>query len=163
MSLALRRSNPQIRPKRDQSTPENPPSAEEGSVKLETHLINMNVSATDKDGRAIPDLKREDFSVYEDGVKQQISFFSPERSPFNLVLLIDLSGSMRDEIELIKQTAIHFLDAISAQDNVAVITFTTDVTVVSHLTKDRDDLRERHRVTLAPSAGLPYDALGYVG
>jgi VWFA-related protein len=164
MSLALRRSNPQlIRPRRDQSTPENSPSAEEGSVKLETHLINMNVSATDKEGRAVPDLKREDFSVYEDGVKQQISFFSPERSPFNLVLLIDLSGSMKDEIELIKQTAIHFLDVISAQDNVAVITFTTDVTVVSHLTKDRDDLRESIEWMLAPAGGTAfYDALGYV-
>jgi len=163
MSRALRRSNPQlIRPQRDQHASVNSPDLEEGSLKLETHLINLNVSATDNTGKAIPDLKQGDFNVYEDGVKQQISFFSPERSPFNLVLLIDLSGSMKNEIELIKETAIHFLDVIGAQDSIAVVTFTTDVTVISHLTKDRDDLRESIDWMLAPAGGTAfYDALGY--
>jgi len=163
MSRALRRSNPQlIRPQSDQPPSVNLPGAEEGSLKLETHLVNLNVSATDNAGKAIPDLKREDFSVYEDGVKQQISFFSPERSPFNLVLLIDLSGSMKDELELIKETALHFLNVISAQDSVAVVTFTTDVTVVSQLTKDREDLRDSIEFMLAPAGGTAfYDALGY--
>jgi VWFA-related protein len=164
MGRALRRSNPQlIRPRRDQPSTVNSSDIEEGALKLETHLVNLNCSATDNAGKAIPDLKQGDFSVYEDGVKQQISFFSPERSPFNLVLLIDLSGSMKDEIELIKETAIHFLDAISAQDNVAVVTFATDVTVVSHLTKDREDLRESIDYMLSPAGGTAfYDALGYV-
>ena len=163
MSRALRRSNPQLtRPQRDQPAAVNSSDPEEGSLKLETHLINLNVSATDNTGKAIPDLKQGDFSVYEDGVKQQISFFSPERSPFNLVLLIDLSGSMKDEIELIKETAIHFLDVIGTQDSVAVVTFSTDVTVISHLTKDRDDLRESIDWMLAPAGGTAfYDALGY--
>lgn len=163
MSRALRRSNPQlIRPRLDQPSTANAPDLEEGSLKLETHLINLNVSATDRDSRAIPGLTKDDFSVYEDGVKQQVSFFAPEKAQFNLVLLIDLSGSMKDEVELIKETAIHFLDVISAQDNVAVVTFTTDVTVVSHLTKDRDDLRESIDWMLAPAGGTAfYDALGY--
>jgi VWFA-related protein len=70
---------------------------------------------------------------------------------------------MRDEIELIKSTAIHFLDVIGPRDNVAVITFTTDVTVVSQLTKDRADLRESIDYMLAPNGGTAfYDALGYV-
>jgi len=163
MARALRRSNPQlIRPQRDQSATLNSADTEEGALKLETHLINLNVGATDKEGRAVPGLKQDDFSIYEDGVLQRISFFSPERAPFNLVLLIDLSGSMKDEIELIKETALHFLEVISAQDSVAVITFTTDVTVVSHLTKDRDDLRESIEYMLAPAGGTAfYDALGY--
>ncbi|MFY9574161.1 MAG: VWA domain-containing protein, partial [Blastocatellia bacterium] len=63
----------------------------------------------------------------------------------------------------IRETAIHFLDVIRTQDNVAVITFTTDVTVVSHLTKDRDDLRESITYMLTPPAGTAfYDAVGYV-
>jgi VWFA-related protein len=164
MSRALRRSNPQlIRPSRDQLPTPQPPNTEEDALKLETHLVNLNVSATDRAGRAVAGLKQEDFSVYEDGVKQQVSFFSPERSGFNLILLLDLSGSMKDEIELLKETAIHFLDVISSQDNVAVVTFTTDVTVVSHLTKDRDDLRESIDWMLAPEGGTSfYDALGFV-
>ena len=163
MSRALRRSNPKLlRPFRDQPAAANTAGGEEGELKLATHLVNLNVSATDKDGKAVAGLKQEDFSVFEDNVLQQITFFSPETSPFNLVLLLDLSGSMKDEIELIKETAIHFIDIIAAQDNVAVVTFTTDVTVVSHLTKDRDDLRESIDWMLVPSGGTAfYDALGY--
>lgn len=163
MGQALRRSNPQlIRPQHEQTASLNSIDREEGALKLETYLVNLNVSAMDRTGKAIPGLKQEDFSVYEDGVPQRISFFSPEQAPFNLVLLLDLSGSMRYEIELIKETAIHFLDVIRPQDSVAVVTFTTDVTVVSQLTKDRDDLRESIEYMLAPAGGTAfYDAVGY--
>lgn len=164
MSRALRRSNPQlIRPRRDDSAKSAGSESDDESVKLETHLVNLNVSATDRDGKAIRGLKKEDFSVYEDGVLQQISFFSPEESPFNLVLLIDLSGSMKDEIELIKATAIHFLDITGANDTVAVVTFSNDVTVVSQLSKDRDDLKESVDWMLPPAGATSfYDALGFV-
>jgi len=164
MGRALRQSSPQlIRPQRNQTAPATPSDVDEGALKLETHLINLNVSATDHAGRAVGGLKADDFTVLEDGVPQRISFFSPEQSPFNLVLLLDLSGSLRDEIELIKDTALHFLNVISPQDSVAVVTFTTDVTVVSQLTKDRDDLRDSIDFMIAPLGGTAfYDALGYV-
>ena len=163
MGQALRRAYPHlVRPPRDQSGSAGPEDRQEGALKLEAHLVNLNVSATDGGGKAIPGLKQNDFSVYEDGVPQRISFFSPEQSPFNLVLLIDLSGSMKDEIELIKETAIHFLNVIGSQDSVAVVTFTTDITVVSHLTKDREELRDSIDYMLAPAGGTAfYDALGY--
>src|SRR5262249_41644074 len=161
MAQALRRSTPElIRPQLNQTSPSPMTTADEGALKLETHLINLNVSATDRVGRAISGLKREDFSVYEDGVPQQLSFFAPEQSPFNLVLLIDTSGSMKDEIDLIKNTALHFLDVIFPQDSVAVITFSTDVVVVSQLTKDRDDLRDSIDLMTTPVGGTAfYDAL----
>ena len=163
MGQALRGSNPQlIRPQRDQPAAVSSTAREEGSLKLETHLVNLNVGVTDRVGKAIPGLKQEDFSVHEDGVPQRISFFSAEQSPFNLVLLLDLSGSMREEIDLIKETANHFLNVISPQDSVAVVTFSTDVTVVSRLTRDRDDLRESIDLMLAPTGGTAfYDALAY--
>lgn len=165
MGLALRRSAPELirRSSRvEQPGDPKPTDREEGALKLETYLVNLNVSATDRAGRAIPDLKKEDFSVYEDGVLQRTSFFSPQRSPFNLVLLIDLSGSMRDEIDNIKGTAMHFLDIISSTDSVAMVTFSTDVVVVSQLTRDRDDLRDSIDYMLPPVGGTAfYDALGY--
>jgi VWFA-related protein len=165
MADALRRSAPQlIRPsaRLDQTPAIKSEGNEEGALKLETHLVNLNVTATDRAGRAIPGLTRDDFSVCEDGVRQQISFFSTQQSPFNLVLLIDLSGSMKDEIDLIRETAIHFLEVISSVDSVAVVTFTTDVVVVSRLTRDREDLRDSINYMLAPAGGTAfYDALGY--
>jgi VWFA-related protein len=163
MGQALRGSNPQlVRPQHDQPAAVDSTAREEGSLRLETHLVNLNVGVTDRVGKAIPGLKQEDFKVDEDGVPQQISFFSPEQSPFNLVLLLDLSGSMREEIDLIKETANHFLDIVSPQDSIAVVTFSTDVTVVSRLTRDRDDLRESIELMLPPTGGTAfYDALAY--
>jgi VWFA-related protein len=166
MSEALRRSAPQLI-RRDARVDQTPPPAAspgagEGALKLETYLVNLNVNATDRSGKAVPGLKLEDFSVFEDGAVQQVSFFSPERSPFNLVLLIDLSGSVRDKIDLIRDTALHFLEVISPQDSVAIVTFTTDVTVISQLTKDRGDLRDSVDFMLPPAGGTSfYDALGY--
>jgi VWFA-related protein len=165
LGAALRQSAPHlIRPSSrvDQPDRVNPTDQEEAAVKLETYLVNLNVSATDRAGRAIPDLTKDDFIVYEDGVPQAISFFSPQQSPFNLVLLIDLSGSMSDEVDLIRETALHFLEVISSLDSVAVVTFTTDVVVVSRLTRDRDDLRDSIDFMLSPAGGTAfYDALGY--
>lgn len=165
MSEALRRSAPQlVRPssRLEQNPPIKRTDTEEGTLKLEAYLVNLNVSVTDRTGKAISGLKQEDFSVFEDEVAQQFSFFSPERSPFNLVLLIDLSGSVREKIDLIRDTALHFLDVISPQDSVSIVTFTTDVTVVSQLTKDRDDLRDSVDFMLPPAGGTAfYDALGY--
>ena len=163
MGQVLRGSNPQlVRPQHEQPAAVDSTAQEEGSLKLETHLVNLNVGVTDRVGKAIPGLKQEDFKVDEDGVPQRISFFSPEQSPFNLVLLLDLSGSMREEIDLIKETATHFLDVVSPQDSIAIVTFSTDVTVVSRLTRDRDDLRESIELMLPPTGGTAfYDALAY--
>jgi len=165
LGAALRQSAPYlIRPSSrvDQPDRVKTPEQEEAAVKLETYLINLNVSATDRAGRAIPDLTKDDFVVYEDGVPQAISFFSPQQSPFNLVLLIDLSGSMSNEVDLIRETALHFLEVISSLDSVAVVTFTTDVVVVSQLTRDRYDLRDSIDFMLSPAGGTAfYDALGY--
>ena len=136
--------------------------SEEGAVKLETYLVNLNVSAIDKAGKAIAGLTTNDFIVEEDGVPQKISFFSPQQSPFNLVLLIDLSTSMRDEIDLIRETAAHFLNVITALDSVAVVTFSTDVIVVSTLTNHHEEVRDSIQSMIAPVGGTAfYDALGF--
>jgi VWFA-related protein len=165
MGQALRKSTPQlIQPGKrvDQNLSRDVVKTEEGSVKLETSLINLNVSVTDKAGKAIAGLTKEDFIVEEDGVPQNISFFSPQQSAFNLVLLIDLSGSMREEIDLIKDTAAQFLNVISAIDSIALVTFSTDVIVVSSLTKDREELRDSIQSMMAPAGGTAfYDALGF--
>ena len=164
MGQALRKSLPQLIQSgaRLEAIPATNATNEDGAVKLETYLVNLNVSAIDKTGKAIPGLTKNDFIVEEDGVPQKISFFSPQQSPFNLVLLIDLSGSMRDEIDLIKETATHFLNVISPLDSVAVVTFSTDVTVISILTKDHEELRDSIQSMMAPVGGTAfYDAIGF--
>src|SRR6185369_4671075 len=110
----------------------------------------------------IPGLTKDDFSVYEDDVQQSISHFSPEQMPFNLVLLLDMSGSVAGQKGLITDAALHFINVVSPQDRVAVITFTDDVVVVSHLTQNRDSLRDSIKHLVFPVGGTAfYDALGY--
>ena len=62
-------------------------------VRTETNLVQLNVGVVDPQGRAITSLSQNDFTVYEDGVKQRILHFEPVEAPFSLVLLLDVSGS----------------------------------------------------------------------
>ena len=62
-------------------------------VRTETSLVQLHIGVVDKQGRPITSLTRNDFVVYEDGVKQSIQYFEPTETPFSLVLLLDMSGS----------------------------------------------------------------------
>jgi VWFA-related protein len=136
--------------------------ADEGVIKLESALVNLNVSATDRQGRSLTNLKKEDFEVWENGEPQKIEFFAPQAAPFNLVLLLDLSGSIYDKIEVVKSAALHFLDVIGPQDKVAVVTFTREVKVLSQLTANRDLLRKRIKAIERPEGGTAfYEALWF--
>src|SRR5215210_1088188 len=71
-------------------------------VRLKTDLVSVATSVIDRNGRAIKSLKAEDFTVYEDGIRQKISHFATTEEPFTLLLLLDTSGSTREETGLIK-------------------------------------------------------------
>ena len=64
-------------------------------LKTETSLVQLNVGVVDRQGHAITSLSQNDFVIYEDGVKRPIQHFEPTEAPFSLVLLLDMSGSMR--------------------------------------------------------------------
>jgi len=106
-------------------------------VKVESNLVVLNVGVADQKGRAVTDLARGDFSVFEDGVKQTVVSFEPAAAPFSLVLLLDMSGSTRNFRPTLKQSAIRFLDALSPEDRVAVVTFNDKVKTLQNFTNDR--------------------------
>src|SRR5687768_4155385 len=62
-------------------------------IRTETSLVQLNIGVVDRQGRPITSLTRNDFVVYEDGVKQSIQHFQPVDAPFSLVLMLDMSGS----------------------------------------------------------------------
>lgn len=97
---------------------------EAADVRINTRLINLNTKVTDAAGRTVLDLKRDDFEVYEDGVRQEVSHFVPVTAPVSLVLLLDLSGSTKHKQKMMKQAAKKFVASLGAQDHVA--DFTTD-------------------------------------
>jgi len=124
-------------------------------------LMRVNASVTDRNGRAIPGMRDDDFSVYEDGNERKIVNVTPAVEPFNLVLLLDVSGSVEERIEFIRKAARDFLNTASPQDRISIISFNDDVKVISDFTTDRRLLSKRLDELDAGGATALYDALGY--
>lgn len=122
---------------------EKPARGDEEAVVLKAALVNLNVSVTNRSGVALGNLRKEDFEVAENGESQKIEFFQSTSAPFNLVLLLDLSGSIKDKLDIVKSAALRFIDVLGPQDKVAVVTFTDEIRVVSQLTEDRVELKRR--------------------
>jgi Ca-activated chloride channel family protein len=111
---------------------------EDDSIKLRTTLVQVPVVVSDYGGRYITDLKEKDFSVYEDGVKQDISLFGSIEEPFSVALLLDSSGSTQNQLGVIKQAAHDFMESLRPQDRVLIIVFNDSVEVLCELTSDRE-------------------------
>src|SRR6266545_4703805 len=125
-------------------------------------LIRLNASVTDRNGRAIGGMKESDFTLYEDGVERKITKVIPTHEPFNLVLLLDVSGSVEERIEFIRKAARDFLSTASPQDRIAIISFRDDIQVISDFSTDRRFLsRKLDEIDDGGPTAL-FDALGYV-
>ncbi len=131
-------------------------------VRTNVSLVQLNIGVVDARGRAVTSLSRNDFTVYEDGVKQPILNFEPTDTPFSLVLLLDMSGSTTSFRPQLRQAASRFLDALGPEDRVAVIQFNAKIKNLSGFTSDRKKSAYAIQV-LAEGAGETnlYEALSY--
>jgi Ca-activated chloride channel family protein len=110
-------------------------------VRVNTDLVVLNVSVTDKAGQYVKGLKRSDFKIYEDGIEVQpnmISGFSLQESPYAAVVLLDSSGSMEARFSLARSAAIRFLDGLRPEDVAAVYRFDSKVERVQEFSGGRD-------------------------
>lgn len=124
-------------------------------------LMRLNASVTDRNGRAIGGLKPADFTVIENGQERRVTDVEPTNAPFNLVLLLDVSGSVEERIDFIRKAARNFLNTASAQDRIAIISFRDDIQIISDFTTDRRLLSQRLEDIEAGGATALYDALAY--
>jgi VWFA-related protein len=125
-------------------------------------LMRFNASVTDRNGRAIGNMKETDFSVYENGIERRVTKVAPASEPFNLVLLLDVSGSVEERIDFIRKAARDFLNTASPQDRIAIISFRDDIQIISDFSTDRRMLSGKLDEITAGGATSLYDALGYV-
>lgn len=125
-------------------------------------LLRLNASVTDRNGRAIGGMKESDFTVYENGIERRVTKVVPTHEPFNLVLLLDVSGSVEERIEFIRKAARDFLNTVSPQDRIAIISFRDDIQVISDFSTDRRLLSKKLDEIDAGGATALYDALAYV-
>src|SRR5882724_4157865 len=96
-------------------------NAQDDVLKLGATLVNVPVVVSDRQGRYISGLKKDDFTVYQDGVKQKISVFATDQEPLNIALLIDTSRSTHDVLGNIKKSAIEFIKHLRPQDKATVV------------------------------------------
>jgi Ca-activated chloride channel family protein len=132
-------------------------------VRVDTQLVTMNVSVVERDtNRGLADLTARDFRLFENGTPQNITSFESSSAPFNMFLLIDLSGSTKEVVRLIREAALRFVDATRPGDRIAVITFANTPVIVSPLTADRELLRERINGIQEPSGSTRlYDSVKF--
>lgn len=129
------------------------------TVKVETNLVTVPVIVSDRGDRYIPDLKQEEFTVYEDGVQQEISFFETVTAPFHVVLMIDTSASTQDKLGQIQQAAIAFTEQLQKADRVKVMAFADSIRELSDFTSDRAVLQWAIRDTRPGRGTKLYDAM----
>lgn len=125
-------------------------------------LLRFNASVLDRHGRAIPGMRESDFTVWENGVERRVTNVSPANEPFNLVLLLDVSGSVEERMDFIRKAARDFLRTTSPQDRVSIISFRDDIQIISDFTTDRQLLSKKLDEIDAGGGTALYDALGYV-
>lgn len=132
-------------------------------IRVDSQLVTLNISVIDRGtNRGLIGLGQADFRLFEDGQEQRIVQFESSSAPFDMVLLIDLSGSTREVINLIRAAATRFVRAARSADRIAIITFAGEPTVVSTLTADRELLRQRiETIDTARGDTKLYDATNF--
>jgi VWFA-related protein len=125
-------------------------------------LMRFTASVTDRNGRAIGGMRESDFTVWENGIERRVTNVAPANEPFNLVLLLDVSGSVEERMDFIRKAARDFLRTTSPQDRISIISFRDDIQVISDFSTDRQMLSKKLDEIDAGGGTALYDALGYV-
>jgi len=124
-------------------------------------LVNVTTTVTDEDGRFVSGLRREDFTVYEDGKLQDVSHFSNDRVPVSLGIVLDTSGSMSPEKMSAARSAIDRLiyDLLDKDDELFLVDFSTRARLRQDWTTDRNLISRAVRETNATGGTAIYDAV----
>ncbi|MEJ7622670.1 MAG: VWA domain-containing protein [Pyrinomonadaceae bacterium] len=110
------------------------------SLRVQTNFVSVPVSVTDRDGRGIRVLRSSDFKIFENGIEQQPIIFEPTNSPFTVMLLVDVSGSMSTYMSHVGKALDTFIERLRPDDTFTVAFFSSQSTLHIRipLTKKRD-------------------------
>jgi len=130
-------------------------------VRVDTALVTIPVSVRDRNGRYAPDLRRDDFRVFENGVEQQIAYFATVDQPFTVALLLDTSGSTDFSLGEMQRAASAFVEQLKPADRVTVISFDDRINVLCEPTSDRAQLNRAIRRANTGGGTRLYDAVEF--
>lgn len=150
-----------------QQTSKTPPAKrtepeQDNLLRVETTLVTVPVIAMDRHGKFLPDLQTKNFHVFEEGIEQEIAFFSSAEEPAHIALLLDVSDSTESLLAEIQEAAIAFVDQLHPHDRVMVVAFDSQIQILAETTEDHQTLRDAIRRTRAGRGTRLYDTLDFV-
>jgi Mg-chelatase subunit ChlD len=161
-NVPVQREAPKKTPQSEAEVKQSPVNKAEApdpdAIKLDTTLVTVPVIASDRNGLYIPDLKAAEFTIYEEGVKQEVAYFATVKEPFHVVLIIDTSGSSRQALNQIQRAAVTFVDQLQTADRMQIISFDSEVRVLTNFTNDRPKLKQAIESTSPGGDSRVYDA-----
>ena len=140
------------------ATPQTPPEKPQifrGGVEI----VSLNVTVSDTQGHYITDINQDEFSVFEDGAKQELTYFNRSNLPIALSLLIDSSASMEQRMENAQEAAIGFARKIRPNDLAQVVDFDSRVEIKMGFTNKIDELETAIRSTSAGGSTALHNAV----
>jgi Ca-activated chloride channel family protein len=117
--------------------------------------VPVHVTVLEKSGRLVTDLTREDFEVRDNGRVQPITVFDNSPQPMRLMVMLDVSGSMLGNTELLRTAAEQLISRVEADDRVRIGTFGKEIMFSPRFTADRDELRRAVPAVIEPDANTP--------
>jgi len=145
---------------RRQAQPQPPlPPGQGAAFRSGIDLVSLNVTVTDASSRYVTDLSGDDFVILEDGIKQDIGFFSRTSLSLAVSLLLDSSASMEDKMRTTQAAALGFVQSLRPQDQAQVVDFDSRVSVVVPFTNSRADLEKAITSTVAGGSTSLYNAV----
>ena len=140
-----------------------PEEVGEGEViRVNTALVSVPVSVLDRQGRFVSNLRKEDFSVFENGIEQPIAYFEPAEKPFTVALILDTSPSTHFHLWEIKEAAVAFASQLRPQDRVLVVSFDERVLLLTEATSDLNVVSSVIQNVNTGNATRLYDAVDLV-
>jgi Ca-activated chloride channel family protein len=130
-------------------------------VRVSTSLITVPAVVMDRNGRYIPNLKKEDFRIYEDGVEQNVAYFASVERPFTVALMLDVSGSTQSQLTQIRAAANTFVSHLRASDRLMAITFDGQIHVLTEA-EDVSVIRQsKLHIPAVTDGTVLYDAVAF--
>lgn len=131
------------------------PQPQEGRFRASVDTVSIYATVNDANGRLVPDLTKDDFTVLDNGVAREITFFSSDVQPITVVLMLDMSYSMVSRYMRVRSSTLSFVDALRPEDRAQIGTFGEEIAISPHLTGDKQVLRRVLRDELWPMGGTP--------
>ncbi len=131
-------------------------------IRIETDLVIIPAQISQRSGKPVTDIKKEEFKIFENGQAQEIAYFSHEEQPFTVALVLDMSYSSVFKLQEIQNAALTFVNQLRENDKVMVISFDEKARILCEPTSNRKVLKLAIEGAKIASGTSLYSALGLV-